>query len=108
MHPGARARRRVVETWLSAVIVLCPRTAELPPWHLRCTHCRAFALVAWSRSNLSFRSLVFGCCDTERVARLDEAGHQQIVDKSIADTNSAFSPAFDHKPKTLIQPNGRR
>jgi hypothetical protein len=44
MHPGARARRRVVETLLSAVIVVIPQT-EAPAWHLRCKHCGAFALV---------------------------------------------------------------
>jgi hypothetical protein len=49
MHPGARARRRVVETLLSTVIVVPPRTEEPPPWHLRCNHCGAFALVRMGR-----------------------------------------------------------
>jgi len=45
MHPGARARRRAVETLLATVIVV--RRAEAPPpWHLRCPHCGAFSLVA--------------------------------------------------------------
>jgi hypothetical protein len=48
MHPGARARRRVVETLRSAVIVLQPRE-DPPAWHLRCHHCGAFALVRMGR-----------------------------------------------------------
>ena len=49
MHPGARARRAVVETLLSAVIVVRTPVVKAPPWHLRCTHCGAFALVSVGR-----------------------------------------------------------
>lgn len=45
MHPGARARRCRVETLLSALIVVRPKAEAPPPWHLRCKHCGAFALV---------------------------------------------------------------
>ncbi len=49
MHPGARARRCVVETLLSAVIVVRTPAVKPPPWHLRCTHCGAFALISVGR-----------------------------------------------------------
>ena len=45
MHLGAWARRRIVETLLAAGIVVRPKADEPPPWHLRCQHCGAFALV---------------------------------------------------------------
>lgn len=45
MHPCARRRRAQVETLLSVVIVVRPRPDAPPPWHLRCPHCEAFALV---------------------------------------------------------------
>jgi len=45
MHPGARARRCVVETLLAARIVVRPKAQEPPSWHLQCRHCGAFALV---------------------------------------------------------------
>ena len=43
--PAAKARRLKVETLLAVVIVVKEKTAELPPWHLRCLHCGEFALV---------------------------------------------------------------
>lgn len=48
MHPGARARRRIVETLLATVIVVQPKTAP-PRWHLQCKHCGAFALIEVGR-----------------------------------------------------------
>lgn len=45
LHPAARARRMKVETLLAVVIVVRARPVEPPPWHLRCPHCKAFALV---------------------------------------------------------------
>lgn len=44
MHPSATARRAVVETLLAVVLVV-RATLPRPPWHLRCPHCHAFALV---------------------------------------------------------------
>jgi len=41
-HPAAHRRRRQVETVLAAAIVV---RAKVPPWHLRCPHCAALALV---------------------------------------------------------------
>jgi hypothetical protein len=49
MHPAAKARRVKVETLLSVMIVVRAKTDEPPPWHLRCPHCEAFALVVVSR-----------------------------------------------------------
>jgi len=49
MHPGARARRCVVETLLSAVIQVRPKPGEELQWHLRCKCCGAFALVEVGR-----------------------------------------------------------
>jgi hypothetical protein len=44
MHPSATARRAVVATLLAVVLVV--RAATTPtPWHRRCPHCQAFALV---------------------------------------------------------------
>jgi hypothetical protein len=44
LHPSATARRAIVETLL-AVVILVRSTVAPPPWHLRCPHCQAFALV---------------------------------------------------------------
>jgi len=49
MHPAAKARRAMVETLLAVVILIRPRPAPPPPWHLRCPHCQAFALVRIGR-----------------------------------------------------------
>ena len=49
MHPAARRRRLIVETLLSAVIVVRPRSELPPPWHLRCPHCNRFALYVVAR-----------------------------------------------------------
>ena len=45
MHPAAKKRRLIVETLLAVVIVVRPKVEAPPPWHLRCPHCGAFALV---------------------------------------------------------------
>lgn len=45
MHPAAKNRRLKVETLLAVVIVVRARSDEPAPWHLRCPHCEAFALV---------------------------------------------------------------
>ena len=45
LHPAAKARRLKVETLLAVVIVLNAQAAQPPPWHLRCPHGGAFALV---------------------------------------------------------------
>ena len=45
LHPAATARRLKVETLLAVVIVVQEKPPEPPPWHLRCPHCGAFALV---------------------------------------------------------------
>jgi hypothetical protein len=45
MHPAAKARRLIVETLLAIVIVVRAKSNEPSPWHLRCPHCEAFALV---------------------------------------------------------------
>jgi hypothetical protein len=44
MHPAAKKRRLIVETLLAVPILVRAATDE-PSWHLRCTHCGAFALV---------------------------------------------------------------
>jgi hypothetical protein len=44
MHPSAIARRALVETLL-AVVLIVRAILPVPPWHLRCPHCHAFALV---------------------------------------------------------------
>ena len=49
MHPAAKRRRALVETLLAALIVVRAKPAEPPPWHLRCPHCQAFALIAVER-----------------------------------------------------------
>lgn len=43
MHPSANRRRAQVETLLAVVILIRPVHAD--PWHRRCPHCGAFALV---------------------------------------------------------------
>jgi hypothetical protein len=49
LHPAAKHRRLIVETLLSVVIVVRPKS-DLPlPWHLRCPHCERFTLVAVAR-----------------------------------------------------------
>ena len=48
MHPAAKARRLIVETLLAVVIVVRAKPEE-SPWHLRCPHCQAFALVRVGR-----------------------------------------------------------
>ena len=45
MHPAAKKRRLIVETLLAVVIVVRAQVDAPPPWHLRCPHCGAFALV---------------------------------------------------------------
>jgi hypothetical protein len=45
MHPAAKRRRLIVETLLAVVIVVRPTLDVAEPWHLRCPHCGAFALV---------------------------------------------------------------
>jgi DNA-directed RNA polymerase subunit RPC12/RpoP len=45
MHPAAKQRRLIVETLLAVVIVVRSQGEAPPPWHLRCPHCGAFALV---------------------------------------------------------------
>ncbi len=45
LHPSAKARFLTVQTVLAVPIIV---TAAVPPetqWHLRCSHCEAFALV---------------------------------------------------------------
>ena len=49
LHPAAKARLAVVETLLAVVIVVRPKVAAPPPWHLRCPHCAAFTLVRVGR-----------------------------------------------------------
>jgi Putative transposase len=48
LHPAAKRRRLIVETLLSAVIVV-RATVPIPPWHLRCPHCERFTLVVVGR-----------------------------------------------------------
>ena len=49
MHPAAKKRRLIVETLLAVpIVVRAAPVEEPPPWHLRCPHCHAFALV-WER-----------------------------------------------------------
>jgi len=45
MHPSATGRRAVVQTLLEVVIVVRAAPDHPAPWHLRCPHCHAFALV---------------------------------------------------------------
>lgn len=49
MHPSARRRHAIVETLLRVVIVVRARPDAPAPWHLRCPHCDAFALVFVNR-----------------------------------------------------------
>jgi len=49
MHPAAKNRRLKVETLLAVLIVVRAKVDEPPPWHLRCPHCEAFALVIVAR-----------------------------------------------------------
>ncbi|MBI5380626.1 MAG: transposase [Opitutae bacterium] len=49
MHPAAKHRRWQVETLLAVVIVVRAKMDAPPPWHLRCPHCAAFALVRVGR-----------------------------------------------------------
>jgi Putative transposase/Transposase zinc-binding domain len=45
MHPARKRRRCLAETLLAVVIVVRATREEPPPWHRRCPHCHAFALV---------------------------------------------------------------
>ena len=45
MHPAAKARRMIIDTLLDVVIVVRPKVAAPPPWHLQCPHCHQFTLV---------------------------------------------------------------
>jgi hypothetical protein len=45
MHPSAQRRRLIVETLLAMPIVVHPKVAAPPPWHLCCPHCGGFTLV---------------------------------------------------------------
>jgi hypothetical protein len=45
MHPARKLRRALAETLLAVVIIVQPALAAPPPWHHRCPHCGAFALV---------------------------------------------------------------
>jgi hypothetical protein len=45
LHPAAKRRLAMVETLLAVVIVVRSKIETPPPWHLRCAHCGAFALV---------------------------------------------------------------
>jgi len=49
LHPAAKNRRLKVETILAVVIVVRANNDQPPPWHLRCPHCEAFALVVVGR-----------------------------------------------------------
>ena len=42
-------RLAAVETLLAVVVVVRPKAAAPPPWHLRCPHCAAFTLVRVGR-----------------------------------------------------------
>lgn len=45
MHPARHRRRALAENLLAVVIVVRPAVEAPPPWHQRCPHCGAFALV---------------------------------------------------------------
>jgi hypothetical protein len=45
LHPARKLRRALAETLLAVVIVVRPVLVAPPPWHHRCPHCGAFALV---------------------------------------------------------------
>ena len=45
LHPSATARRAIIETLLAVVLVVRAAPDHARPWHLRCPHCQAFALV---------------------------------------------------------------
>lgn len=45
LNPAARRRLRQVETLLGKPIIVAAPPPEPPKWHLRCPHCKAFALV---------------------------------------------------------------
>jgi hypothetical protein len=45
MHPAAKARRMIVETLLSVVIVVRAKIDAQAPWHLQCRCCGQFTLV---------------------------------------------------------------
>jgi hypothetical protein len=49
MHPAAKRRRAIVETLVAAVILVRAQPEKPPPWHLRCPHCQAFALIVIDR-----------------------------------------------------------
>ena len=49
MHPAAKRRRLLVETLVQALIVVREKREEPPPWHRRCPHCQAFALIVIDR-----------------------------------------------------------
>ena len=46
---GGKVRLAVVETLLAVVIIVRPKVAASPPWHLRCPHCAGFTLVRVGR-----------------------------------------------------------
>ena len=48
LHPAAKKRRAIVETFLAVVLVVRAKV-ETPRWHLRCPHCEQFTLVVVGR-----------------------------------------------------------
>jgi hypothetical protein len=49
LHPARKAQRILVETLLAVVIIVRTLLVAPPPWHRRCPHCAAFALVRIGR-----------------------------------------------------------
>ncbi len=45
MHPAAKRRRILIETYLAKVIVVHPPAPPPPKWHLQCRHCERFTLI---------------------------------------------------------------